>query len=131
MADALQFQRVLTVSKTASTALAAYRLVTFSGENAGYTSAQYGYADGVTLHACASGDTVEIGVIGVFPVQVKGAQTNMVAGDGLCPYDGTTGYAQKAAGAASRPLVATALATSTTDGDIINARFPATPLSTA
>lgn len=121
MADPNETHRVLTVTKTATVALAAYRTVILSTDTEAveYPGAQYAWVFGVTMHAAAIGQPVEVAIMGVVPVQVDGNAANLVAGDGLTAHNGTDGYAQKAAGAASRAVFGQALAASTADGDVI------------
>lgn len=124
MANVLRIHRVLTESKIATEALAAYRLVILSTdrEYVEYPASQYdGAIYGVTLHAAALGKQVEIGIIGVFPVQVDGTVA-IVPGDAIGVFDGN-GYGMDVSGAASRPYCATAETGTTVDGDIISCRF--------
>lgn len=132
MADLLETHRILTVTKIATVALAAYRLVILStdAEACEYPAAQYDWCYGVTLHAAAIGKPVSIGVIGVYPVQVNGAAVAISIGDKLGAYN-ASGYAQDVSGAASRAVLAIALAASTTNGDIIPALFGGHSLTTA
>lgn len=120
MADLNTTHRVLSVTKTASVALAAYRFVILStdAEAVEYPGAQYAWAYGITMHAAAAGKDVEVAVMGIVPLQVDGT-INIAIGDGLTAFDGTTGYGMKASGAASRAVTAQALAAATTDGDVI------------
>lgn len=125
MADNLETHRVLTITKIATVAVAAYRLVILSTNREGveYPGAQYATGViGVTLHAAAIGKPVEIGVIGIFPVQVDGAAVAIAIGDAIGCHD-NTGYGQDVIGAASRPYFATAQEASTADGDVIMATF--------
>lgn len=121
MADPNETHTVLNVSKTATVALAAHRFVILSSDTEGveYPGAQYAWAFGITRHAATIGQTVEVAVMGIVPLQVDGNAANIVAGDGLTAHNGTDGYGQKAAGAASRAVSAQALAASTADGDVI------------
>ena len=125
MANNLRIHRVLTETKLATEALAAYRLIILSTDRefCEYPNAQYDPAVyGVTLHAVAIGKPVEIGIIGVFPVQVDGNAAAIVAGDPIGVHN-DTGYGQDVQGAASRPYCASAETGTTVDGDIISCRF--------
>lgn len=125
MADNLETHRVLTLTKIATEDLAAYRLVILSTDREAceYPAAQYDTGIiGVTLHAAALGKPVEIGVIGIFPVQVDGAAVAIAIGDAIGVHDGL-GYGQDVVGAASRAYFATAQEASSTDGDVIMATF--------
>lgn len=114
------------VEFVAGEAMGAYRLVINTGattassdnETAEYPAAQYDWSVGITQHACSSGDLVRVRVFGTSLLQVDGGAANIAIGDGLTNHD-ATGYGQKAAGAASRPVIAQALKASTADGDII------------
>lgn len=121
MADPVFKHEVLSVTRIATSAVAAYRLVKLdtTDTNVVYPAAAYAWSFGVTLHAAAAGEPVKIAVEGVVPLQVDGNTANIAIGDGLAPLDGTTGKGRKAAGSASRAVRAEALAASTTDGDII------------
>jgi hypothetical protein len=133
MADLNITHSVLTIPATATEALAAHRLVIFTSgttDAVEYPAAQYDYCFGVTLHAAAAGASVEVGVIGVFPVQVDGNAVAVVFGDSIGAHN-DTGYGQDVVGAASRPFCAVALAGSTTDGDVIPCLFFGKGLTTA
>lgn len=126
MANVLTTHRVLVDSKLATEALAAFRCVILSTdtEYVEYPAAQYdGAIYGVTLHAVAIGKPVEIGLIGVFPVQVDGNAAAIIAGDPIGVHN-DTGYGQDVTGAASRPYFGTAVTGTSTDGDIISVRMP-------
>lgn len=116
-----QTHRVLSVSKTATVALAAYRFVILSAdiEACEYPAAQYAAAYGITMHAAAIGQAIEVAIYGQVPLQVDNTSAISLY-DLLCPYDGTTGKGMKAAGAASRPVRAYAVSAPTATGDIID-----------
>lgn len=120
MADPINTHRVLSVSKTASVALAAYRFVILStdAEAVEYPAAQYAACFGITMHAAAAGQAVEVAVAGIVPLQCDNTAA-ISRYDGLCPYDGTTGKGMKAAGAASRAIRAIALEAPAATGDVI------------
>lgn len=120
MADPINTHRVLTVTKTASVALAAYRFVILSTDREAceYPAAQYAAAYGITMHAAALGQAIEVAVLGIVPLQCDNTSAISIY-DGLCPYDGTTGKGMKAAGAASRAISAWALDAPGATGDCI------------
>jgi hypothetical protein len=127
MADSNEVHEILCISRKATEALAAHRLVIQTAALPGeceYPAAQYDAGIiGVTMHAAAAGEDVKIGKIGIFLVQVDGAAAGIALGDPLGVHN-DTGYAQDVQGAASRPYVATAMAISSADGDVIMAAFP-------
>lgn len=120
MADPIQTHRILSVSKTASVDLAAYRFVILSTDREAceYPGAQYAAALGITMHAASAGQAVEVAIAGIVPLQVDNTAAISLY-DGLCPYDGTTGKGMKAAGSASRPIRAIALDAPGATGDCI------------
>lgn len=120
MADQLSTFEGQTVTKTATSAVAAYRIVILSTDDNAceHAGAQYAWGFGISLNAAAAGYPVKIAISGIVPLQVDGNAANLSIGDGITVHD-STGYGQKAAGAASRPVLCQALQASTADGDVI------------
>lgn len=108
------------VEFTATEALDAYCLVILSTDNEAceYPAAQYDWSYGITQHSAALGASIRVRILGHSLLKVDGAAANISIGDGLTNHD-AVGYGQKAAGAASRPVIAQALKASTADGDVI------------
>jgi hypothetical protein len=114
---------VITKGFVAAEALAAYRLVIVSTDTdqCEYPASQYDPCIGVTLHAAASGAMVDVCIFGLCLVQVDGAAATITALTTMLLAHNDAGYAQAAAGGAAglRRTIGMALATSSTDGDII------------
>jgi hypothetical protein len=108
----------------AHTAVEAHRLVTLrtaDPRRVEYPAAQFDFAVGVTLHAAAAGETVEVAFGGFALLKVDGNASNIAVGDSITTHD-ATGFGQKVAGgaAARRPCVGFAMSASTADDDLIS-----------
>ncbi len=120
----------------AAEALAAHRLVIQSSTD-GQVEYPAGAADtqvlGVTMHAAAAGQDVDVVMFGPALVTVDGAASGISAGDWLETHDGT-GIAGKRAladGTTFRELIGWALEASTADGDEIAVFITKVPAATA
>lgn len=106
----------------ATEALAAHRLVLISSnaDACEYPAAQFDGCFGITLHAAALGEMVDVAFSGIALLQVDGNAANIVAHDSIVAHN-DTGYGQKAAGGAAglRKCIGVALSASTADGDVI------------
>jgi predicted RecA/RadA family phage recombinase len=110
----------------AAEALEPYRLVLIStnNEQCEYPAAQFDGCFGVTLHAAAAGEMVDVAFDGIALLQVDGAAANIVAFDSIVAHN-DVGLGQKAAGGAAglRKCIAVALSASTADNDVIPVRL--------
>jgi hypothetical protein len=109
------------VAFTATVAIPAYSLVILSTDNEAceLPASQYAWSHGIAQHAAAIGESVRVRVSGYSLLKVDGNAANLSVGDGITAHGDALGYGQKAAGAASRPVIAQAMAASTADGDVI------------
>lgn len=110
----------------AGAALEAYRLVRIDSSaptDVIYPAAQFGAAFGITLHAAASGEDVDVAVGGFALLKVDGTSA-IAIDDAICAHD-NTGLGQIVAGgaAARRPCIGFALSASTADGDLISVQI--------
>lgn len=105
---------------TAAEALAANRLVIIDPSDD--TKVRYPEADndtqlvGITAFAVASGEQVDVAVIGIFPLQVDGAVANIAWGDYVAAHD-TVGFGRKAA--TTKEAIGQARGAATEDGALI------------
>lgn len=125
MAGTPRFNGPATIVKAfvATEALAAHRTVIISTDTDAceYPAAQYDPVIGVTMHAAAAGQMVDVCLQGIALVQVDGAAAAITGLTTMLVNHNDTGYGQAAAGGAAglRRTFGMALQSSSTDGDII------------
>jgi hypothetical protein len=110
------------INREASEALAAYRLVIFSTDDSKveYPAAEFDACIGVTAHAAASGERVDVIVLGPARLRVDGNVANIAAGD-LVVNHTADGLGRKVASTANtvyRPI-GISLGAATVDGQDI------------
>jgi acyl CoA:acetate/3-ketoacid CoA transferase beta subunit len=127
---------VHSINREAAEALAAYRLVIFNASDDSkveYPAAEFDACIGITAHAAASGERIDVIMLGPARLKVDGNVANILAGDLIVNHT-DAGYGRKVAATANtvyRPI-GIALGAATADGaDITVFVMPGLTHSTA